>query len=88
MAGATRLAGRLPVSRQAVVKHLHVLEGTRQLGDYLGALDVELTDERFTRLSEVSAVPLGMPHDIIAERQDTFLGGDASRVIRPAVPVS
>ncbi|MDN3351510.1 metalloregulator ArsR/SmtB family transcription factor [Actinomadura sp. DC4] len=26
-ASATRLAGRLPVSRQAVVKHLRVLEG-------------------------------------------------------------
>jgi aryl-alcohol dehydrogenase-like predicted oxidoreductase len=61
---------------------------TRQLGDYLGALDVELTDEHFTRLSEVSAVARGMPHDIIAERQDTLLGGDASQVIRPAVPVS
>jgi aryl-alcohol dehydrogenase-like predicted oxidoreductase len=61
---------------------------TRQLDDYLGALDVELTDAQFSRLSEVSAVPLGMPHDVIAAQRNILLGGDASRVIRPAVPVS
>jgi aryl-alcohol dehydrogenase-like predicted oxidoreductase len=61
---------------------------TRQLGDYLGALDVELTDQQYARLTEVSAVPLGMPHDIIAAQQDTLLGGDADRVIRSVIPVS
>jgi aryl-alcohol dehydrogenase-like predicted oxidoreductase len=61
---------------------------TRQLDDYLGALDVELTDEQFARLTEVSAVPLGMPHDLVAAQQDVLLGGDAARVIRPVTPVS
>jgi hypothetical protein len=61
---------------------------TRQLGDYVGALDVELTDQQYARLTEVSAVPLGMPHDIIAAQQDTLLGGDADRVIRSVIPVS
>jgi aryl-alcohol dehydrogenase-like predicted oxidoreductase len=61
---------------------------TRQLDDYLGALDVELTDAQFARLSEVSAVPHGMPHDVIAAQRATLLGGDASRVVPPAVPVS
>ncbi|MDN3351514.1 aldo/keto reductase [Actinomadura sp. DC4] len=60
----------------------------RQLDDYLGALDVSLTGEQYDRLTQVSAVPLGMPHDLIAAQQDTALGGDASRVIRPATPVS
>jgi aryl-alcohol dehydrogenase-like predicted oxidoreductase len=60
----------------------------RQLDDYLGALDVELTDEQFTRLTEVSAGPLGMPHELVAAQQDVILGGDATRFIRPATPVS
>jgi aryl-alcohol dehydrogenase-like predicted oxidoreductase len=60
----------------------------RQLEDYLGALDVELTDDQYTRLTEVSAVPLGQPHDLVAAQRNTTLGGDAGRVIRPAVPVS
>jgi aryl-alcohol dehydrogenase-like predicted oxidoreductase len=60
----------------------------RQLDDYLGALDVTLTDAQYTRLSEVSAVSRGMPHDLVAAQRDTLLGGDASRVIHPAVPVS
>jgi aryl-alcohol dehydrogenase-like predicted oxidoreductase len=59
----------------------------RQLEDYLGALDVELTGAQYTRLTEVSAVPLGQPHDLVAAQQDVILGGDATRVIRPAVPV-
>jgi aryl-alcohol dehydrogenase-like predicted oxidoreductase len=59
----------------------------RQLEDYLGALDVELTDDQYTRLTEVSAVPLGQPHDLVAAQRNTTLGGDVSRVIRPAVPV-
>jgi aryl-alcohol dehydrogenase-like predicted oxidoreductase len=34
-----------------------------QLDDYLGALDLGLTPEQFERLTEVSSVPLGVPHE-------------------------
>ena len=59
-----------------------------QLDGYLEALDVELSDTQFTRLTEVSAVPLGMPHELVAAQQDAILGGDATRFVRPATPVS
>ncbi|MFD7441714.1 aldo/keto reductase [Streptomyces sp. NPDC059909] len=59
-----------------------------QLDDYLGALDVALTPEQFTRLSEVSAVPLGVPHEVNAGVLDRVRGGDAGRVIAPAQPVA
>ncbi|MFE9816104.1 hypothetical protein [Streptomyces sp. NBC_00236] len=41
-----------------------------QLDSYLGALDVQLTDEQYTRLTDVSAVPLGAPHEGIAASLD------------------
>lgn len=34
-----------------------------QLDSYIGAFDVQLTDEQYTRLAAVSAVPLGVPHE-------------------------
>ncbi|MFJ8275718.1 aldo/keto reductase [Streptomyces griseoviridis] len=37
-----------------------------QLRDNLGALDVDLTASQLARLDEVSAVPLGFPHDLLA----------------------
>ena len=54
-----------------------------QLDDYLGALDVTLTAEQYARLDAVSAVPLGVPHEVSAGVRDTVLGGDASRVRPP-----
>ncbi|MGX1671188.1 aldo/keto reductase [Streptomyces sp. NPDC055400] len=59
-----------------------------QLDSYLSALDVQLTPEQFTRLSEVSAVPLGVPHEGIAKSLGGIQGGDAGRVIAPATPVA
>ncbi|MFD5595577.1 aldo/keto reductase [Streptomyces griseorubiginosus] len=59
-----------------------------QLDDYLGALDVQLAPEQFARLSEVSAVSLGVPHEAAAGARDGLQGGDASRVTQPAVPVA
>jgi aryl-alcohol dehydrogenase-like predicted oxidoreductase len=59
-----------------------------QLEDYLGALDVALTDEQVTRLTEVSAVPLGTPHEVNAERRDALLGGQADHFIPPAAPAA
>jgi aryl-alcohol dehydrogenase-like predicted oxidoreductase len=58
-----------------------------QLADYLGALEVELTDEEFDSLDSLSAVRPGIPHESAAGAQAGALGGDASRVARPPVPV-
>ncbi|MFG3585676.1 aldo/keto reductase [Streptomyces sp. NPDC047990] len=61
---------------------------TRQLDDYLGSLDVRLTEEQYVRLAEVSALPLGVPHVATAGIRDRILGGDASLVDQPPVPVA
>ncbi len=59
-----------------------------QLDDYLGALDVQLAPEQFGRLSDVSAIPLGVPHEASARARNAVQGGDASLVTQPALPVA
>jgi aryl-alcohol dehydrogenase-like predicted oxidoreductase len=59
-----------------------------QLDDYLGALDVTLTDEQYTRLDEVSAIDLGMPHWINGLIRENVLGGDAGRFVGPVTPMA
>ncbi|MFS8197830.1 aldo/keto reductase [Streptomyces sp. CWNU-52B] len=59
-----------------------------QLDDYLGALDVTLTDKQYTRLDEVSAVEPGVPHGINASIRENLLGGDVSRFIGPVTPLA
>ncbi|GAA2711649.1 aldo/keto reductase [Actinoplanes palleronii] len=59
-----------------------------QLDDYLGALQVTLTGEQYTRLDQVSAVDLGVPHGINAMIRPSLLGGDASRFISPLTPIA
>lgn len=55
-----------------------------QLDDYLAALELELPEEHVERLSNVSAVPLGVPHDVIAR----VASGRGDVVAAPAVPVA
>ena len=55
-----------------------------QLDDYLAALDVDLVGRAVARLDEVSAVALGVPHEVAAGVHDSVLGGDASRFRPPA----
>ncbi|MFF7814808.1 hypothetical protein ACFZCF_23265 [Streptomyces sp. NPDC007945] len=55
---------------------------------YLATLDVQLTDEQYARLDEVSAMPLGVPHEGIAGLLGLLRGGDASSVIASVVPVA
>ncbi|MER6534308.1 hypothetical protein ACWDE0_27315 [Streptomyces sp. 900105755] len=45
---------------------------TRHLDDY--PLEVALTDEQYTRLPEVSAVPLGVPHESNEGNRARLLG--------------
>ncbi|MFF3754932.1 aldo/keto reductase [Streptomyces sp. NPDC002018] len=59
-----------------------------QLEDYLGALEVRLDAGQYRRLDEVSRVPLGQPHDVIASERSGLLGGDAARFRAPVVPVA
>jgi aryl-alcohol dehydrogenase-like predicted oxidoreductase len=59
-----------------------------QLDDYLGALDVELTGEQYDRLSEVSAIPLGVPHEANNASLDGLQGGAAAQFDSPVVPVA
>ena len=59
-----------------------------QLDDYLGTLDVNLSDEQAARLTAVSAVPLGVPHEANAGVRDRLAGGDHTRLNRPASPAA
>lgn len=61
---------------------------TRQLDDYRGSLEVALTDEQYTRVTEVSSVPLGVPHDSNEGNRARLLGGDPSLVIQGPAPVA
>ncbi len=60
-----------------------------QLQDNLGALKVELSEEHLRRLSEVSAVALGFPHDFIAKDdvRKASTGGQADLVDFPTSPL-
>jgi aryl-alcohol dehydrogenase-like predicted oxidoreductase len=57
------------------------------LEGYLDALDVELADEHYRLLDEVSAVRLGTPHEDVAAALSGGYDGDRSRLDAPLVPV-
>ena len=59
-----------------------------QLDDYLGALAVTLTAEQEARLTSVSAVRLGTPHEQIAATASRIAGGDQSRLDRGILPAA
>jgi aryl-alcohol dehydrogenase-like predicted oxidoreductase len=59
-----------------------------QLEDYLGALDLRLDAEHYQRLDEVSRVPLGQPHAVIASLIPALRGGDTTRFRPPILPVA
>lgn len=58
-----------------------------QLDGTLGALDLKLTDDQVSRLDAASAIPLGVPHDQLAQNVDRYTGGKSALLDRPAVPV-
>ncbi|WP_055701863.1 MULTISPECIES: aldo/keto reductase [Streptomyces] len=57
-----------------------------QLEGYLAVLDITLDESAVQRLDEVSAVPLGQPHELAAGAAGPVRGGRV--VTRPAVPVA
>ncbi|GAB6902559.1 aldo/keto reductase [Kineosporia succinea] len=58
-----------------------------QLDAYLQSLDLDLGDEHYRRLDEVSAVPLGTPHEDVSGALQHGADGDRSRLRAPVVPV-
>jgi aryl-alcohol dehydrogenase-like predicted oxidoreductase len=56
-----------------------------QLGEYLAALDIELSDGQFEQLTTATAITRGAPYDTIGGPPDL---GDRGRVRAPTVPVS
>ena len=59
-----------------------------QLTDYLGALDLDLTPEQYTRLADTSSPSLGVPHEINAMIHDSMLGEAPHRFVLPTTPVA
>jgi len=59
-----------------------------QLDGYLQALDVELGPEHCRLLDEVSAIPLGAPHEDVAAAWAHGIDGDRSLLDAPLVPVA
>ncbi|MER6062365.1 hypothetical protein [Streptomyces sp. NPDC001792] len=49
---------------------------------------MRLTDEQYTRLTEVSAVPLGVPHEANEGNRERLLGGDPSLIIQSPTPLA
>lgn len=59
-----------------------------QLEDYLAALDLELGEAQVAALDEVSAVALGVPHEIGRNALWSVVPGPGNQVMRPSVPVA
>ncbi|KXF51330.1 oxidoreductase [Rhodococcus sp. SC4] len=59
-----------------------------QLDDYLGALELELSADQYDHLTQVSAVPLGIPHEANAASLNGLQGGVMARLDGPVVPVA
>jgi len=58
-----------------------------QLEDYLGALEVTLTDDQYTRLDVVSMPALGVSPEIQSMTRNAMLDGEPEKFILPATPV-
>jgi aryl-alcohol dehydrogenase-like predicted oxidoreductase len=61
-----------------------------QLDDTLAALRLTLSDDQLRRLDKASAVPLGFPHDFLANERNRnrIAGGDPERLDVGRVPVA
>jgi aryl-alcohol dehydrogenase-like predicted oxidoreductase len=59
-----------------------------QLQEYLKSLDLDLGDQHYRQLDEISAVRLGTPHEDVAAALSHGLDGDRALLESPPVPVS
>ncbi|MCU1404355.1 MAG: aldo/keto reductase, partial [Glaciihabitans sp.] len=58
-----------------------------QLEDYLGALDVTLSEAQYTHLDEVSMPALGVSPEINSMTRTAMLDGEPTRFVLPSTPV-
>lgn len=61
---------------------------TAQLEDHLAALGLVLSDDQVTRLDEVSAAPLGVPHEIGRNALWSVVPGARDQLVWPTIPVA
>jgi aryl-alcohol dehydrogenase-like predicted oxidoreductase len=59
-----------------------------QLDATLGALEVSLSPEQLQRLDAASAIPLGVPHEILDNTRAGLAGGHPELLDLPAIPVA
>lgn len=61
---------------------------SEQLASTLGALDLQLSADQVARLDDVSAIPLGTPHDQIRGSAARIAGGELDLFDAPRIPVA
>lgn len=83
LAWLRRRAARSPTALVPIVGPRSVAH----LDEYLRSLHLDLGDEHGRRLDEVSAIPLGTPHEDVAAALAQGLDGDRDLLDRPRVPV-
>jgi aryl-alcohol dehydrogenase-like predicted oxidoreductase len=59
-----------------------------QLDATLGALNLQLSSDHVARLDDVSAIPLGTPHDQIRGSAARIAGGKLDLLTPPAIPIA
>ncbi len=59
-----------------------------QLDGTLGAVDVKLSPEQIARLDAASAIPLGVPHELIKDNASSLAGGKLELLDFPSIPVA
>jgi aryl-alcohol dehydrogenase-like predicted oxidoreductase len=57
------------------------------LEEYLRSLDLELSQQHYRRLDDISAARLGTPHEDVAAALNGGLDGDRATLVTPPVPV-
>ncbi|MGF7237816.1 MAG: hypothetical protein ACQSGP_23080 [Frankia sp.] len=57
------------------------------LEHYLRSLELELSEQHYRRLDDISAVRLGTPHEDVAAALDHGLDGDRTLLQTPYLPV-
>jgi aryl-alcohol dehydrogenase-like predicted oxidoreductase len=60
----------------------------KHLEEYLTSLHLELSDEQYQQLDQISAVRLGTPHEDVAAALDHGLDGDRTLLEPPTTPVA
>jgi aryl-alcohol dehydrogenase-like predicted oxidoreductase len=83
---AARIALAWTLRNPAVVSSLIGARTPEQLQDNLGALEIELDDEHWKRLDDVSAVDLGFPHEFLMRPMVRGVANGRTRT-RPRHPV-